>query len=649
MIRNLAILAHVDAGKTTLSERILFMAGEVSHPGDVDDGLATLDYLPEEKSKGITIEAGISTYYWKEHQYNLIDTPGHIDFGIEVDLALAAVDGAVLVISGTGGVETQTVSAWKKLKERGVVTAIFVNKLDHPDSSLDDLLMDIEEKLNVRPLLLNIPLSKQCNNGMLDVLSRVVIEHDDQGKESKIVKISESSTRLDRLYNEVCEAASNVDDNILESVLNGNIISSEALTDALKTLFAKGEFVPCFCGSAKMCRGVRQLMTSFNLYFPQPVTTDEHLLGTVIRLRHCRDGSEYALFKSGANLPESVWPESFRFFRIAAEMLSPVQEIKHNDVYALVAGDRKFDLGDIIGRSGELKGRSAEIEHVADLKYQPLLHAKIECAHLDDWTTIDNGLRNMLRSDPSMRVQADPETGGWAVKTMGEVQLEVLVNRLNRELQCEVIAGTPEVIYYERLKKHRVTKRNSFNSTDGLELQIQISLEAIDGIVCEVVSSTALSSPLSPREADLVQDTFLEFCESGITGKGSLQGVRMLIEDAKIPENCPGAWVRKVFMDALILMNLEESVEILEPIMLMELDTPPDFAGNIIGDLQGRGGKVKEINGDGKFVKIFIEIPLKKVFGYSTIGRSISKGTASYALRFIGYRSVESRLGQLVS
>ena len=282
-IRNIAILAHVDAGKTTLSERILFSAGEVRLPGDVEDGLATMDYLPEERKRGITIESGVAHFEWRKLWFNFIDTPGHVDFGAEVDMALSAVDGAVLVISAVDGVETQTLSAWKKLRSKGIRTLIFINKLDNPNCALDDTLIAIEEHLGVRPVLLSSPEFSEANSSVsqiqseLDVISgmRLVLEN---GKEEpqKLSANDVAQTRLNEMTKEAVEAASEYDDEILELALNGETVPPKMLLRGLSALAAADKYVLCYAGSAKQNLGVRSLMTglSFRLRrnFPKNIS-----------------------------------------------------------------------------------------------------------------------------------------------------------------------------------------------------------------------------------------------------------------------------------------------------------------------------------------------------------------------------------------
>ncbi|HSQ41123.1 MAG TPA: GTP-binding protein [Fibrobacteraceae bacterium] len=643
MIRNLAILAHVDAGKTTLSERILFMAGEIRYPGNVDDGLATLDYLPEERAKGITIEAGMSSFRWKEQQFNLVDTPGHIDFGAEVDLALESVEGAVLVVSGISGVETQTVSAWRKLREKGILTVLFINKLDHPDARLDDVLLDLEERLEVRPLLLNLPDTSSSTGRMLDVITLSSVDQDSQGRELVVEKMASPPESLLRLRQETMEAASAADDRILSLLLEGKTVPAPLLVEGLRALFQQGEYAPCYCGSALLCRGIRQLMTSFGLFFSETPSEESDLLGTVVRLRHDREGREYALLKVERDLPKAQWPLGFEFLRIFAECMEPVEEIRSRDILALRTQRSTLALGARLNLQGDVCGESPSIARLRSEAYRPLLHTRIECVEPTDWDRVDAGLQVIQRSDPSIQVQREVSAGGWILKTVGEVQLEVLLSRLQRELHCPVHSGPPEVVRFECLRHPLPVRSSDFHAPDGAYLRVALSLEPVLGhrrVQLEFRCPSAPSPESKGYAAALA--AFQEFAEQGVCGSGALRGVLVIVSEWEAPEDCPAPWIKKICTDSIRLLLRPEDVEILEPIMSMEMECAQDYAGNLIGDLQGRGGKIKEFGGDGRNAKILLEIPLQNVFGYSTIGRSISKGTASYALRYVGHRSLQT-------
>ena len=672
-IRNIAILAHVDAGKTTLSERILFAAGEVHRPGKVEEGLATMDYMPEEKERGITIESGVAHFEWKNTWFNFIDTPGHVDFGAEVDMALTAVEGAVLVVSAASGVETQTVASFRKLHESRVRTILFVNKLDNPDYSLDETLINIEETLGVRPVLMAVPEfknGKMC--GMLDVLSQSRLVHSDSGEEvvdddwKTDASAAEERALLKKYYAEAVEFASNFDDEILTLALDNKPVPPKMLLRGLKALAASDDYVICYAGSALEGYGVRSLVTALSFFLPEVPTFDENELGQVVRLRHFRGVGEISLFRSHADLLRRDWPTGFEFSRLKANMLLPVDEIRSGDIYAM-RSPFETELGQVIrldengnvlderaalcfGKlstgegSGNLchpeqrsdEGASAAKEQSIGDRYLPLLQTRVECVRTEDYAHVERSLSVLARMDPSFRVQKD-DGGFWYLHTVGEVQLDVLLARLKREFGCEVRAGSPEVRWQERLCRAVGPAENTFQIGPH-KMSISISASPLEGDAHDIRLSAEFMEN-APREILAgVRSALLESTEVGVLGKGPLVGVRFEVHRFEWTEGALPPMIKKCCADAVAKLVKPADVQLYEPVMELSLECPVNFAGLVTGDIQAREGKVKEIEGDGKTHFLKADVPLRKIFGYSTGVRSISKGTALYSMKLLGYR-----------
>lgn len=666
-IRNIAILAHVDAGKTTLSERILFASGEVRRPGKVEEGLATMDYMPEEKERGITIESGVAHFEWKNTWFNFIDTPGHVDFGAEVDMALTAVEGAVLVVSAASGVETQTVAAFKKLREAGVRTILFINKLDNPDYSLDETLINIEEVLGVRPVLMTVPeYSAGTMNGILDVLSGSRLVHSESGQE-EVDSARHSDPRrgeesgddfLEKYYAEAVECASNFDDEILELAMDGKEVSPKLLLRGLKELAGSKDYALCYAGSAMAGFGVRSLLTALTFFLPEVPEFNEGELGQIIRLRHFKGVGEISLFRSHCNLDRKQWPDGFEFSRLKANLLLPVDEIRSGDIYA-VRTPFETELGQVILQDGSPKchpgdspchpERSEGSSNESSIRdrYQPLLQTRVECLSVDDFHHVERSLATLSRMDPSFRVQRDEDGGFWYLHTVGEVQQEVLLARLKREFGCEVRAGNPEVRWQERLSRSLDPVENSFQLGPH-KISIRLAASPIeDGVVENAtelrenhdIRLTAEFLENAPREVLAgVRSALLETAEIGVLGKGPLVGIRFEVHDFTWTENALPPMIKKCCADAVVKLIKPADVTLYEPVMELSLECPVSFAGNITSDIQSRDGKVKEIGGDGRTHFLKAEIPLRNIFGYATNVRSISKGTALYSLKLLGYR-----------
>ena len=654
-IRNIAILAHVDAGKTTLSERILFAAGEVRRPGKVEEGLATMDYLPEEKDRGITIESGVAHFEWKNTWFNFIDTPGHVDFGAEVDTALTAVEGAVLVVSAASGVETQTVAAFRKLREAGVRTILFVNKLDNPDYSLDETLINIEEVLGVRPVLMTLPeYGGGKMTGVLDVLSRSRLVHSASGEEvvddswPQAGEVSGSTAKLDKHYAEAVEFASNFDDEVLGLALEGKPVPPKMLLRALKELAKSDDYALCYAGSAMDGFGVRSLVTALSFFLPDAPEFAEGELGQVIRLRHFKGVGEISLFRSHADMERKEWPAGFEFSRLKANLLQPVDEIRSGDIYAM-RSPFETELGQIIYSDGSVTGRSspdADGDGAADPadaarpsirdRYQPLLQTRIECLGSEDYLHVEKSLNTLSRMDPSFRVQKD-DGGFWYLHTVGEVQLDVLLARLKREFGCEVRAGTPEVRWQERLCHAVGPVENTFQLGPH-KISIKLSATPLEGDAHDIRLSAEFLET-APREILAgVRSALLESTEVGVLGKGALVGVCFEVHEFSWTEGALPPMIKKACADAVVKLIKPADVQLYEPIMELSLECPVNFAGLVTGDIQSRDGKVKEIGGDGRTHFLKADVPLRNIFGYATGVRSISKGTALYSMKLLGYR-----------
>ena len=647
-VRNIAILAHVDAGKTTLSERILFAAGEVRRPGKVEEGLATMDYMPEEKERGITIESGVAHFEWKDTWFNFIDTPGHVDFGAEVDMALSAVEGAVLVVSAASGVETQTVAAFKKLREAGVRTLLFVNKLDNPDYSLDDTLIHIEEVLGVRPVLMTLPqYEKGRMTGVLDVLSQSRLVHSDTGEEVvddgwNVENGWDGSQELKRHYAEAVEFASNFDDEILKLAMEGKRVPPKMLLRGLKELAKGDDYALCYAGSAMEGFGVRSLVTALTFFLPDVPEFAPDELGQVVRLRHFKGVGEISLFRSHTDMERKAWPAGFEFSRLKANLLQPVDEIRSGDIYAMRT-PFETELGEILkvtpeGRSEPIpQSDQGERPHssIRD-HYQPLLQTRVECIGSEDYAHVEKSLATLSRMDPSFRVQKD-DGGFWYLHTVGEVQLEVLLARLKREFGCEVKAGSPEVRWQERLCRNVGPVENTFQLGPH-KISIKLSATSLDSDAHDIRLSAEFLET-APREILAgVRSALLESTEVGILGKGPLVGVRFEVHEFTWTEGALPPMIKKACADAVTKLIKPADVELYEPVMELSLECPVNFAGLVTGDIQARDGKVKEIGGDGKTHFLKADIPLRKIFGYATGVRSISKGTALYSMKLLGYR-----------
>jgi elongation factor G len=594
-IRNIAILAHIDAGKTTLSERILWSAGKISRVGNVEDGLATMDYLPEEKEKGITIEAGISHFTWRDIWWNLIDAPGHIDFGMEADTALEAADGAVLVISAIDGIQPQTFAAWEKLKSLNKPCIIFFNKTDLPESRLEESFWEIEEQFGVSPVLLSWPVK---NEGAWDVLSGTFLKRNAQGKEDVFAFEGEKS-EMENCQKEAGEAASLADDKILEKILNKQKIETPDLLAGLQKLFCKGTHILCYAEKKKKNTGIRSLLNGLSFFIKPQIQNSG--VGQVIRYRSFAGFGEAAIFKSHKNLQKNEFPEGLTFYRIHAQNLSEVSEIFCGDIYA-VKGMQHKKIGD----------------------YSPLLKMRIECLKADGWKLIDESLKAIERMDHSVKVAENKNDGSWTLYAMGAVQFDFILSRLKREFHCEVRAGEPSVEFREVLLK-KLDAVENFCQIGETSVSISLSAEPLSkNKHCEVF----------PDNKPVLNSALDEFCESGVLGKGSLWNVKFVLHKLEISGPEDQAIIKKACLDAAKMLVEPASLEIYEPWVNLTVQCPAIHAGAVVSDLLSRGAKILNSDGDGRHNRFHANAPLSKLARYTTELLSITRGGGNYAMKF---------------
>ena len=485
--------------------------------------------------------------------------------------------------------------------------------------------------------------------GVLDVLSKSRLEHSATGEEVvdegwNVDDGWDQAHDLKKHYAEAVEFASNFDDEILKLAMEGKPVPAKILLRGLKALAASDDYALCYAGSAMEGFGVRSLTTALTFFLPEVPAFDKGELGQVIRLRYFKGVGEISIFRSHTDLERKAWPAGFEFSRLKANLLVPVDEIRAGDIYAMRT-PFETELGEILkvtpeGRSDPIPQSDQGERPHASLrdKYQPLLQTRVECLGSEDFLHVDKSLNMLGRMDPSFRVQKD-DGGFWYLHTVGEVQLDVLLSRLKREFGCEVKAGSPEVRWQERLCREVGPVENSFQLGPH-KISIRLSATPLEGDAHDIRLSAEFLET-APREILAgVRSALLESAEVGILGKGALVGVRFEVHEFTWTEGALPPMIKKACADAVTKLIKPADVELYEPIMELSLECPVNFAGLVTGDIQSRDGKVKEIGGDGKTHFLKAEVPLRKIFGYATGVRSISKGTALYSMKLLGYKQI---------
>ncbi len=628
--RNIAILAHVDAGKTTVSERLLYFSDGIQALGEVDEGLATMDYLEEEKKRGITIEAGIASYTWKGVRVTFVDTPGHVDFGVEVDFALKSVEGVVLVISGPRGLESQTLEAWEKIRRNGNRPLLFINKLDVAGADYRKVLAQVGLLFKTQPVVLTFPVGADGRriDGVVDVTHQLALfrsgENPRQLIKGEIPEIHR--TEYHRFRQELVDFASRHNDAVLEAYVKGVEIDAAALLSGVREGMARGEGIPVFMGSALKNVGIRQLLNGINQLLPPPIVPpdSERRLGFVLKSRWYRGIGKIALAKIFSAEAPAQLPGS-RFYRVFAENLEEITGVDAGDILAVrtenpyvIGQDLKF--GDAWAASGP-----------APSGYRPLLEARIEPVEAADHARVDQVLRQLADTDPSIQTEPDPVTGGWIIRAVGELQLEVFCRRLKSDHDCDIRVAAPRVHYLEKLKSADMRFSNEAHGY-GAEARIELGAKENNR---GYENHIHIPSGTHSAEAEVLRDCFAAFCAQGVCGLGAVAGLELEVRELSAAARpIPAPLLAKVFSDALKLNFNADRFEVFEPIMKLEIIAPEQYCGAILADAAARGGVVRKMDADGRNSVILLEIPLESTFGYTTLLRSLSKGLGVFVLTY---------------
>lgn len=624
--RNIAILAHVNAGKTTVSERLLYFSDAIHGTGEVDEGLATMDYLPEEKKRGITIEAGIASYEWKGVRVTFVDTPGHVDFGVEVDFALQSVEGVVLVISGLSGLESQTLAAWEKIRRNRNRPLLFINKLDLPGADYAKVLEQIRVLFHVRPVVLVFPVHHHGKiHGVVDVIHQLALFRDANNPRRLIkgeipIAYREEYARFRR---ELVDFASRYDDKTLKACLQGGEIEAGDLLNGVRAGMVRDEGVPVFMGSALQNVGIRQLLNGIDQLLPPPVIPDnaDDALGFVIKMRwYAGMGRIYLVKLFSAQAAPRLQGASF--YRVFAEHLEEIRDPEAGDLIAMRTG-RDYAVGQYL--------QPAAGENIAHRGYKSLLQSRIELVNPEDYPRVDQVLREIADVDPSIQIEPDPATGGWTIRAVGELQLDVFCQRLRHEHGCDLRMGVPSVRYLEKLRGPR---RGLINEATGFGSEARISLDA-DGNKNGDENHISFPDDLRSVEEEVLRDCFAAFCAQGVRGQGEVAGLDVNARELRgSTRPIPPPLLARLFSDCLKLSLNASDFEVFEPVMRLEIIVPEEYCGAVLSDLASRGGVIRKIDADGRNSIIFLEIPLENTFGYTTLLRSLSKGLGVFVLTY---------------
>lgn len=677
-VRNIGIAAHIDAGKTTVTERILYYTGKTHKIGETHEGASEMDWMEQEKERGITITSAATTCFWDDIKINIIDTPGHVDFTAEVERALRVLDGAVAIFDGAEGVEPQSETVWRQADKYNVPRMAFVNKMDKMGADFYMSVKSMEDKLGVKAVPLQLPIGAEDDfKGVIDLIEMKALIWSDNTQDAKI-EIQEIPGDLQDKSKEwrtyLVESVCDGNDDLMEKYLEGESLSIEELKAGIRKMTVRVEMFPVLCGTALRNKGVRPLIDAVKDYLPSPLdipaikATDED--GEDVLVKASTKASLAALaFKvmvdpyvgklvftrvySGVlekgsyiyNTTKGVKERVARLLRMHANKREEVDRVEAGDIVAVV-GFKKTVTGDSV-TSEDAKVLLESIDFP-----EPVINVAIEPKTKDDMDRMSESLKKLQEEDPTFQVRSDPETGQTLIYGMGELHLEIIVDRLMREFKVDANVGKPQVAYRESIGKKVKTESKYVRQSGGRGQYGHVIMEIEplgEGTGFEFVDKVV--GGRIPREfIPAVEKGVIEAMETGVTAGYPVVDVRCTLLDGSYHEVDSSEIAFKIaaskgFRDAMA----DADPLVLEPIMKVDVVVPEDYLGDVIGDLSSRRAKIKSMDPRGNARVITGYVPLGEMFGYATVLRSSTQGRGTYVMTFDHYDELPQSLWEEVA
>jgi len=682
--RNIGIVAHVDAGKTTTTERVLFYTG-ISHKiGEVHDGAAVMDWMEQEQERGITITSAATTTFWQgtekqfpEHRINIIDTPGHVDFTIEVERSLRVLDGAVVVFCGTSGVEPQSETVWRQANKYEVPRLVFVNKMDRAGADFLRVVEQIENRLGATPVCLQLAIGAEENfKGVIDLVKMKAIywNADDQGLTFAEEDIPADLADLVEEYREkLIEAAAEANDELMEKYLEDGELSNDEIKAGIRQRTLANEIVPALCGSAFKNKGVQTMLDAVVEYLPAPdeVKAIKGFLddGETEEARHADDEEPFAAL--AFKIATDPFVGALTFFRVYSGVLNsgdaiwnPVKgkrerigrmvQMHSNDrkeIQEVRAGDIAAAIGLKLATTGDTLCDQTNHITLERMEFpEPVIHVAVEPRSQADQEKMATALGKLAAEDPSFSVRTDEESGQTIIGGMGELHLDIIVDRMKREFNVEANIGKPQVAYRETIRKQVEAEGKFVRQTGGRGQygHVWIRIEPIDGEGYEFADE--IVGGVVPREyIGAVDKGIQEQMQNGVLAGYPLQGVKASLYDGSYHDVDSSEVAFKVAGSmALRAGALDASPVLLEPVMNVEVVTPEEYYGDIVGDLNRRRGIVQGMEDVPAGKAVRAEVPLGEMFGYATDMRSATQGRATFSMEFAKYAEVPDSIAEMV-
>ncbi|MBN2223688.1 MAG: elongation factor G [Deltaproteobacteria bacterium] len=669
-IRNIGIISHIDAGKTTVTERILYYTGVSYKIGEVHDGQAVMDWMPQEQERGITITSATTTCRWRENEIHIIDTPGHVDFTIEVERSLRVLDGAIAIFSAVEGVEPQSETVWHQADRYHVPRIAFVNKMDRIGADLFAVLDMIVEKLGVKPLLMQLPIGTETDfTGVVDLITMksYTFSQEDLGVTINAVDVAEAiKSEAIKMREKIIEAAADMEDGLAEKYLEDGELSSEEIQAALRKGVVAGKIVPVFIGSGLKNKGIQPLLDGVVDYLPSPldvppveginpdngatetrVSSDSEPLAALafkVQVDGGRKVTYFRIYSGILRAGEEVYNSRLRRSEKIARLLK-IHANRKERIDSARAGDIAAAMGLKDTMTGDTlcdKEKPIFLESISLM--EPVISMAIEPRTALDQEKLSDSLGKLTDEDPTLSVAVDTDTGQTIISGMGELHLEILIDRLKRDFNVSANVGKPQVVYRETVTEPSVSEIMLDREIAGQARYAKVSIllepqergKGVDvksRIDPDVFPSKLIDAALSAMEDAALSGPILGY---------PLHDVKLRLISAEKRDSTSEEMAFAIAAG----MAVKEAAKngrpvLLEPIMVVDIVTPEEFMGEIIGDLNARGGHLRGIDTRGKIKDIRADVPLSKMFGYSTSLRSFSQGRATFSMRFSRYDRVE--------
>ncbi|HEX2602808.1 MAG TPA: elongation factor G [Gemmatimonadaceae bacterium] len=682
--RNIGIMAHIDAGKTTMTERVLYYTGKTHKIGEVHEGTATMDWMEQEQERGITITSAATTAFWErngiEYRINIIDTPGHVDFTVEVERSLRVLDGAVTLLDSVAGVEPQTETVWRQADRYKVPRLIFANKMDRVGADFDRCLRMIKDRLTKDAYPIQLPVgSGESFTGHIDVIERKQYVFDDEslGKKFEITEVPEEYREaMEKARHDVIEAAVSHDEALIEKYFSGTDLTNEEIRHAIRSATVGGYIVPVLCGAAFKNKGVQAMLDAVVDFLPSPIdipAVEGHLPNGEPAERHPKDEEPFAglAFK----IATDPFVGKLTFFRVYSGSLKSGSYVynatkdkrerigrllqmhanKREEIEEVLAGDIAAAIGLKDTRTGDTMTMEESPIILEAMKFPaPVIDVAIEPKTKADQDKLAIALQKLSEEDPTFRVHSDAETGQTIISGMGELHLEIIVDRMQREFKVDANIGRPQVAYRETIRKRVEKVEGKFIRQSGGKGQyghVVINIEPAkqgEGFIFEdkIVGGVIPREFIKPAEQGM-----REALEGGVLAGYPMVDVKAELVYGSYHDVDSSEMAFKIAGS----MAIKEAARragaiILEPIMKVEVVSPDQYMGDVLGDLSSRRGRIGGMNQRGEAQVIDAQVPLSEMFGYSTKLRSMTQGRAVYSMEFAHYEEVpKSKAEEIIS